>query len=568
MIRVAIYARFSSDKQNERSLADQVRDCRRYAADKGWNVEEVFEDAAMSGSSDNRPGYQAMLAEAKRGRFDIILAESMDRLSRRLADTAQLHDLLSFHQVRLFTKDHGEINKMLVAMLGMVAEQFINDLRAKTKRGQRGRIEAGMSAGGLGFGYTALLNGDRAILEVEAETVRRIFRDYAAGVGPRELAASLNKEGIPGPGGKPWKDTTIRGQRDRGTGLLNNELYIGRLVWGRTEYRKNPSTGKREARVIDKAEWVITERPDLRIISDDLWQAVRRRQEASFHAMPRDSEGNPLNRLHRKAHVLSGLIRCGVCDGPMAITAKGRYGCSTYRANRGCSNSQTIPREHVEERVLGGLKQRLFNSELVGEFIDEFQKQLRTARKRQVETMKRSQTRLKDLDAMIEKLVDTLAAGRTSPAVLDRLEVLEREKAGLRAQVGDSTNDADIVPLPNMSAVYRARISRLIDGLEDPAVRQESIEIIQSMIESVVVTPRIDCFDVDVVGEIGAILALVDGKQKLPDAEHPGSSLSVVAGAGFEPVTFRLRAEISTIPISYGIQWLSRQPFDFSNFSS
>jgi len=303
MTRVAIYARFSSDKQNESSLADQVRDCRRYAAEKGWNVVEVFQDAAMSGSSDNRPGYQAMLAEAKRGRFDIILAESMDRLSRRLADTAQLHDLLSFHQVRLFTKDHGEINKMLVAMLGMVAEQFVNDLRAKTKRGQRGRIEAGMSAGGLGFGYTALPNGDRAILEAEAETVRRIFRDYSAGVGPRELAASLNREGIPGPGGKPWKDTTIRGQRDRGTGLLNNELYVGRLIWGRTEYRKNPATGKREARVIDKADWVVTDRPDLRIIPDDLWQTVRRRQEASFHAMPRDTEGNPLNRLHRKAHV-------------------------------------------------------------------------------------------------------------------------------------------------------------------------------------------------------------------------------------------------------------------------
>ena len=190
--------------------------------------------------------------------------------------------------------------------------------------------------------------------------------------------------------------------------------------------------------------------------------------------------------------------------------------------------------------MLGGLKQRLFNSELVGEFIDEFQKQLRTARKRQVETMKRSQTRLKDLDSMIEKLVDTLAAGLTSPAVFDRLEVLEREKVELIAQVGNSTSDADIVQLPNMGDIYKRRIGRLIDGLEDPAVRQESIEIIQSMIEAVVVTPHPDRFDVDVVGEIGAILALVDGKQKLPDAGHPGSSLSVVAGAGFEPAAFRL----------------------------
>jgi hypothetical protein len=304
------------------------------------------------------------------------------------------------------------------------------------------------------------------------------------------------------------------------------------LVWGRTEYRKNPSTGKRVARAIDKSELVVIDRPDLRIVSDELWQAVRRRQETSFHAMPRDKEGNPLNRLHRKTHVLSGLTQCGVCGGSMAITAKGRYGCSTYRANRGCANSQTIPREQVEERVLSGLKQHLFNTELVGEFIDEFQKQVRIARKQQFDAVKRSQSRLKELDTMIEKLVDTITAGLSSPAVLDRVALLEREKAELKDRVGTSASDADVVQLPNMGDIYKRRIGRLIDGLEDPAVRQESIEIIQSMIQSVVVTPRPEGFDIDVVGEIGAILALVDGKQKLPDAGHPGSSLSVVAGAG------------------------------------
>jgi hypothetical protein len=401
-----------------------------------------------------------MLADAKTGHFEIILSESMDRLSRRLADNAQLHDVLTFHQIRLFTKAQGEITKIQVAFFGMMAEQYIDDLRDKTKRGQRGRVEAGKSAGGLAFGYTVLPGGDRGIDEAEAETVRRIFRDYAAGVGPRELAATLNKECVPGPRGKPWKDTTIRGHRHRGTGLLNNQLYVGQLVWGRTEYRKNPSTGKRVARAIDKSELVVTDRPDLRIVSDELWDAVRRRQEESFHVMPRNSEGNPLNRLHRKMHALSGLIRCGVCGGPMAITAKDRYGCSTYRANRGCSNGKTIPRDQVEERVLGGLKERLFDTELVGEFIDEFQKQVRTARKRQIETVKRSQSRLNDLNTMIEKLVDTIASGLSSPAVLDRLVALEREKAELRIQVGNTASEANIMPLPNMADIYKRRIVR------------------------------------------------------------------------------------------------------------
>jgi hypothetical protein len=90
------------------------------------------------------------------------------------------------------------------------------------------------------------------------------------------------------------------------------------------------------------------------------------------------------------------------------------------------------------------------------------------------------------------------------------------------------------VPLPNIAEVYRRRVVRLIDGLTDSAIRQEAIEIIQSMIEQIIVTPVDDGFTIDLHGELGAILALVDGKQKLPDTKRAGSSLSVVAGAGFD----------------------------------
>src|SRR5690606_37683727 len=76
----------------------------------------------------------------------------------------------------------------------------------------------------------------------------RIFTDYAAGVSPREIARKLNAERVPGPRGEDWKDTTIRGQANRGTGILNNELYVGRLVYGRTRFVKDPATGKRLAR--------------------------------------------------------------------------------------------------------------------------------------------------------------------------------------------------------------------------------------------------------------------------------------------------------------------------------
>jgi site-specific DNA recombinase len=128
---------------------------------------------------------------------------------------------------------------------------FLKDLADKTRRGLRGRVELGKSGGGLCFGYkvTRATNGgvavpgDREIAPAEAEVIRRIFRDYAAGLSPKALAKRLNAELCPGPGGASWNPSTIHGNLARGTGILNNELYIGRLVWNlaRLPLRRAPT---------------------------------------------------------------------------------------------------------------------------------------------------------------------------------------------------------------------------------------------------------------------------------------------------------------------------------------
>ena len=108
--------------------------------------------------------------------------------------------------------------------------------------------------------------------------MRRVFRDFAAGTSPRAIARRLNDEGVPGPSGKLWTDSTIRGHAKRGTGLINNELHIGRLVWNRLRYVKNPETGKRVSRINPPEDWIVTEVPELRIVDDALWKAVKARQ--------------------------------------------------------------------------------------------------------------------------------------------------------------------------------------------------------------------------------------------------------------------------------------------------
>lgn len=132
------------------------------------------------------------------------------------------------------------------------------------------------------------VRGERRINEAEAEIVRRIFREFAAGRSPRAIALDLNREGVPGPFGRAWGDTTIRGHACRGNGILNNELYIGCLVWNRQRFIKDPSTGRRVSRRNPEVEWIRSEVPELRIVDDELWQAAKARQAELAHGSPRE----------------------------------------------------------------------------------------------------------------------------------------------------------------------------------------------------------------------------------------------------------------------------------------
>jgi len=232
-MRAAINARFSSHMQREASIEDQVRLCMERAEREGWSVVQTFSDMAISGASMHRPGLQSLIDHAERGRIDIVIAEALDRLSRDQADVATLFKRLSFHGVGIVTLAEGEISELHVGLKGTMNQLFLKDLAAKTRRGLRGRVEAGRSGGGNAYGYDVVrrlgpdgtpVTGERAVNPDEAEIVRRIFRSFAVGASPKAIARDLNADGIPGPRGKLWRDTAIRGHRQRGTGLLNNEL--------------------------------------------------------------------------------------------------------------------------------------------------------------------------------------------------------------------------------------------------------------------------------------------------------------------------------------------------------
>ncbi|MCW0984056.1 recombinase family protein [Agrobacterium sp. BT-220-3] len=565
MTRVALYARYSSDNQRDASIEDQFRICREQAKRDGWNVIGTYKDAGISGASMIlRPGIQMLLQDAQAGHFDIVLAEALDRISRDQADVATLFKHLKFAGVPIVTLAEGEISELHVGLKGTMNALFLKDLAAKTHRGLRGRVEQGKAGGGISYGYKVVkkldgrgdpIRGDREIDEHEATIVRRIFRDYAAGVGPRAIAKSLNDEGIAGPEGKLWSDTTIRGHVKRGTGIVNNELYVGRLIWNRQRYVKNPSTGKRVSRLNPESEWTVTEVSELRIVDNELWQAAKSRQEdisekhaSGTEAVRAHHSKNRLNGMRRPRSILSGLIYCGSCDGPYSLRGADRFACSAHVSNGSCANSRTISRDELERRVLSGLKDRMMAPEIVAEAMRAYAAETNRLNRERRSNGDAWRIELEKTVRELDKAIDAILAGVPPLQLKDRIEKLETRKAELNTLLLETQNDIPDI-LPSTSSIYANKVGRLTEALNHPEERLEAAEAIRTLIEKIVLSPGPNRGEIDALlyGELSTILNWIDGQligksgqTKTPAAMATGVSVSVVAGAGFEPAAFRL----------------------------
>jgi DNA invertase Pin-like site-specific DNA recombinase len=543
-MRAAIYARYSSDLQRDASIEDQIRLCRERIAREGWQLVTTYTDRAQSGASQLRPGYQQLLEDARRGQFDVVVAEALDRLSRDQEHVAALFKQLTFAGVRIVTLAEGAVSELHVGLKGTMNALFLKDLATKTRRGLRGRVEAGRSAGGGAFGYIVAVEhdargervrGGRMINESEAVVVRRIFAAFAAGQTPRAIARALNAEGVPGPGGRPWSDTTIRGHAARRTGILRNDLYAGRLVWNKQAYVKHPKTGRRLARPNPEQDWVVQECPELRMVDQYLWAQVQERL-AAIRTAPGVQKARErrfwLNR--RPKHLLTHLARCGCCGGTLAAVGKDYLACGRARRQGLCDNRRGIPRAVLERLILGALRERLMAPELVKEFIAEFHHAVNHNRQAQELRIAAKRKALADARTKLDGLVEAIAGGLRGTSLQVKLDELEQRKAALEAEVA-----AAPAPLPrlhpNLAEVYRRKVEALHEALADPHTGAEALEILRSLIERVVVHPSDTGFEIELVGEIAHMVALgsTTNTKRAAISKDAACSVKVVAGARY-----------------------------------
>ncbi|MCD4512201.1 recombinase family protein [Brucella pseudogrignonensis] len=326
-------------------------------------------------------------------------------------------------------------------------------------------------------------------------------------------------------------DTSIRGHVSRGTGIVNNELYAGVLVWNRQRFVKDPTTGKRVSRPNPESQWIRTEVPHLRIVDDELWSATRARQKqisAIFGPNPANTLEGRMKRVHlanRPVHLLSGLLTCGCCGGKVGIITPNRYACLNHHRRGTCDNGRSITRQNIEARVLTGVKERLVSSDTVAEAVLAYAEEMNRLNRDQRAQASTDQKTLAKIEKAIAGIIAAIEDGMYQPSMKARMDELERQKAEIAARMTQAPADVPDVH-PNIANLYRLRVERLTEALNDPDGGRQAAEALRSLIGEIVLTPGAKRGEVHATlrGELFGILDFI----KAEETSRPAGFMSVV----------------------------------------
>jgi hypothetical protein len=344
-------------------------------------------------------------------------------------------------------------------------------------------VPVGMNSHGEAEGFRL------EIVPQQAEVVREIFERYAGGESLQRIAADLNERRVPGPGRKrskpsTWSVSALYGTPRAGSGLLNNELYIGRYVWNRREWVKDPDNPTRRIpRMRPPEEWKTAERPDLRIVSDELWQAVRTRMASPRRRSGQRGRSAPMRTL------FGGLLRCAVCGGAMVAVQSRYYGCAAHKDRGAAVCSGTFaPRRETDALLVSELQKHVLAPDAMTK-VEQRVRLLLGALQDQARDAAAARTaRVNELNE-IARLVDAIAQMGLSSALRERLTGAEDELAGLNAASRQSPSSG----LYDSNAI-RTRIKAMAADLQQALAADVSVarDVLSKKLGDIVVEERDD----------------------------------------------------------------------------
>lgn len=502
----ASYSRYSTDKQSFLSVERQVAACSAYVEQIGRTMYFNYADEAKSGTSEvGRDALAAMMLDAKDRKFGIVVVENIDRLARDLSYASLVFKQLAQLGIEMHQPGRGKLNVVDIAWQAVMGQESRRLLIERTSFARENMAREGRFPTGRVYGYERAPGGKGhlVIVDQQAETVRRMYDLRLEGLNARNIAFCINASGE---ADKTWTDHGV-------DHVLQNPLYNGVLVYKRHMVSRDPDTRQRKITRREPKDWIITKVPHLRIVEEDVWEAVQAMKAERQLTRQRKSSAP-------RQYLLSMKVKCPGCGGNMTVihgSQKPYFECSSYKGSRICKSNAKVSVAMIDETVIRTVGEHLLTEGCAEAYAAAYT-EARALHDRQyvvrrAKLKKRLELAQRKLDAAFD---NAFMQGFTSEGnVAQRIRV-QREQEAAAAEL------ATLPRAPTPVALNANRMTTLRDALRNLSAvlpfRAKDEASMRLMVAMRDLVERVDWvplgyskFDVTVTLNVGSILAPADG---------------------------------------------------------
>ena len=408
-MKAVIYARYSSSAQREESIEGQVKECTTFAERNGYTIIGTYADRAISGTTDNRPQFQKMIADSKRKLFDIVIVWKLDRFARNRYDSARYKNQLKRNGVKVISAteviSQGAEGILLESVLEGMAEWYSEDLKEKVVRGLTINAEKCKWNGGtLPIGYIVDEEQHLQINTMTAPFVLEAFKLYDQGKTITEIRDYLNSKGLTNTKGRPITWGAVQH-------MLSNRRYIGEYSFQDITIPNGIPT----------------------IIPQDLFDRVQERLEKNRKA--------PARAKAEENYLLTTKLFCGTCHAPMvgecgtSSSQKRKYHyyrCANTKKKKSCdAKRKTVRKLPIENAVVNAVMEKIMDDNFVA-YITDTVMEMQTHESSVLPALRKQ---LEETERGITNMLNAIQAGIFNASTKPRLDELEQRKADIELQI-------------------------------------------------------------------------------------------------------------------------------------
>lgn len=476
MLRGAAYPRYSSDNQRAESIDAQLYEINEYAQKNGITIVKTYTDEAKTATTDDRPGFQHMMDDAKLGLFDVILVHKLDRFARNRYDSAIYKKKLKGYGIKLISisekLDDSPESIVLESVLEGMAEYYSANLAREAMKGLKDNARKCLHNGGRPpLGLDVDPNTRQYIPSVnvkEIEAIELIFTLYDQGKGYDTIIKELRLRGYKT---KIGRDFAKNGLYE----ILRNEKYIGTYTYNRSAPKTEGKRNNHKSKPADEIFRVEDAFPA--IVDKELFWRVQAKMDTRKQAKARNKA--------KATYLVSGLIFCGECGAAMVGNSKTYrtqkdglvrhhyYECNRRDRTKDCTNPQ-VKREFVDDFVLNELKEKIFNVDMLHEVvrkINEHNIKKTTNNNADLELLNKE---LEQINTQLNNLVNALAQGGMQfSSIADKMKELENNKTIITNRIEELNKKAKTALItPGMIEAYLGQHRRQIEEKDYDACKQ------------------------------------------------------------------------------------------------